>query len=77
MADRLLALLASLMSVPQSALDERSGRGSVEKWDSMREVLLASMLENEFGIELSVAEMEQLHSVADIREILHKHGVAT
>lgn len=76
MPDRLLTLLASLMQVPVSAMTEDLTCDDLEKWDSMREVLLASMLESEYGIALRVDDLENLRSVRKIRDVLASHGVS-
>jgi len=77
MADRLLALLASLMEVNAGEMRDDSTSDDIEKWDSMRELMLASMLESEFGIVLRVDELENLHSVREIRSVLARHGISS
>ncbi len=47
----------------------------VEKWDSLQHVALVAALESEFGISLSMDEMMEMVSVADINAVLDRHGV--
>ncbi len=58
-----------------TGIDEESGSATVPTWDSMRELMLASMLESEYGIALSIDEMLDLHSVQSIRRILDARGI--
>lgn len=76
MAERLIGQIAFVMAVDESQVNEDSTFETLETWDSQREVELAIMLEREYGIELSVAEMGRLHSVREIRSVLKDHGVS-
>jgi acyl carrier protein len=74
-SDTLLELIASVMEVDVSQVDEDSNYESLAKWDSMRQIMLASVLESEYGFTLGVDEMLHLQSVASIRAILRTHGI--
>ena len=74
-SDTLLELIASVMEVDVSQVDEESNYESLEKWDSMRQIMLASVLESEYGFTLGADEMLHLQSVASIRAILRAHGI--
>jgi DNA replication protein DnaD len=41
----------------------------------MRQIMLATTLESEYGFMMTPAEMEQLVSVASIRSVLAAHGI--
>lgn len=75
MATELLSLIASVMEADVADVDESSDNESLAKWDSMREIMLATALESEYGFTLTNDEMSKLHSVAAIRGILAAHGV--
>jgi acyl carrier protein len=75
MTTPLLEVIASVMEVPTDQIDENSCSDTLEKWDSMRQIMLASMLESEYSFILSSDEMEQLKSVRQIRAILAAHGM--
>lgn len=47
----------------------------VARWDSLRHVALVAMLEETFGISLSMDEMMEMRSVADIERLLERHRV--
>ena len=71
---RLLPLLALLFGCRENELDELSSSETVAEWDSLRQLFLASMLEQEYNVELSPAQMERLTSVAGIRSVLAEHA---
>jgi acyl carrier protein len=47
----------------------------VKKWDSLQHLALIRALETEFSIRLSMDEMMEIRSVADIENVLRRHGV--
>lgn len=47
----------------------------VAHWDSQRHIALVIMIETTYGISLSMDEMMEIRSVADIETILDRHGV--
>jgi acyl carrier protein len=46
----------------------------VERWDSLQHIALIQMLETTFSIKLSMDEMMEIRSVADIEKVLRRHG---
>jgi acyl carrier protein len=71
----LLELIASVMEVPPSEVTEESNSNTIAKWDSMRQLMLASMLESEYRFTLSGNDMAELGSVSGIRKILGAHEI--
>ncbi len=49
--------------------------GDVARWDSLNHVALVSMIEQTFGISLSMDEMIEMQSVGDIQRLLARHGM--
>jgi acyl carrier protein len=47
----------------------------VPKWDSLQHIALVTAIEQSFGISLSMDEMVEMRTVADICKILDRHGV--
>jgi acyl carrier protein len=74
--DTLLELIAGTLGVPPSEITEESDMANTRKWDSLRQVMLMTELETNFGLELSDQEMLETTSVAKIRDILKAHGKA-
>lgn len=48
---------------------------SVDKWDSIGQMSLVAMIEDEFGIELEPDEVMQFTSFETGKNILKKHGI--
>ena len=57
-------------------MNEASDITNTRKWDSLRQVMLMTELETSYGIELTDQEMTDATSVAKIRAVLARHGVA-
>ncbi len=47
----------------------------VARWDSLQHIALIRTLETTFAIQLSMDEMMEIRSVADIETVLRRHGV--
>lgn len=47
----------------------------VMRWDSLQHIALVRALEAAFGIRMSMDEMMEIRSVADIENVLRRHGV--
>lgn len=46
----------------------------IERWDSLQHVALIAALETKFGISLSMDEMMEIASVANIHTVLERHS---
>jgi len=71
----LTELIASTLAVPPDQVTEESSMENTKKWDSLRQLILMTELENRYGIELSDAEMSEATSVAKIRAVLKARGI--
>ena len=47
----------------------------VSRWDSLQHIALVRSLEETFAIQLSMDEMMEIRTVADIENVLRRHGV--
>lgn len=47
----------------------------IERWDSLQHIALVRMLEQTFGLSLTMDEMIEIRSVADIETVLTRYGV--
>lgn len=68
-------LLAQVLEVPRETIDETSTRTSLPAWTSVRHLQLIRILEAEYQIQLSYADMRGMRSVADLLRILAEKGV--
>jgi acyl carrier protein len=71
----LLELIAGTLGIPPAAITEASDMTNTRKWDSLRQVMLMTELETNYGIELSDKEMTETTSVARIRALLQQRCV--
>jgi len=68
-----LALVASVLQVSPADLTEEDGTDTVPAWDSLKTILLASMIEVTYDITLGNSDIEQLTTVRGVREVLARH----
>jgi acyl carrier protein len=61
--EKVLAIAADIFQWPQSALSPASSPDTVETWDSLHHLELVLALEQEFGVQISPEEIEQLLSI--------------
>ena len=69
-----LALVALVLKVDRGRLTEDDGMETMPQWDSLKVMLLASMIEVERGITLDNDEIEQLTTVRAVAQVLARHG---
>lgn len=71
-----LTLIGSVLQVNPAQLAEDDGIETMPQWDSLKTLLLASMVEVSYGITLGDQDIEALTSVRSVREVLARHGVS-
>ena len=74
--DMLLALIAGTLGIDPAEVTEGSDMSNTRKWDSLRQIMLMTELETQYGVELSDREMLETTSVVKIRALLAVQGVA-
>ncbi|HTW69495.1 MAG TPA: acyl carrier protein [Acetobacteraceae bacterium] len=73
----LLELIAGTLGLPPAEITEVSDMRNTRRWDSLRHVMLMTELEGSYGITFSDKEMFEAISVAQIRVLLERHGIAS
>ena len=68
-----LALIASVLQVDPALLSDDDGVQTVPQWDSLKIIMLTSMIEITYGITLDNSDIEQLTSVRAVREVIARH----
>lgn len=76
MVEKLYEIIAKIMDVPASEINDESSPETIESWDSFNSLLLADELESEFNISFSLEEMSDTHNISDIKRHLKNHGVS-
>ena len=75
MSKRLYNLVAKVMSVQSSAINDESGPESIESWTSFKGYVLLYELETEFKVKFTIDEVMDVKKIADIKRHLKNHGV--
>jgi acyl carrier protein len=76
MTDRLLGVVAEALSGSGGQLSDSSGPMTVEKWDSLRHLMIMHLVEESFSVKFSPEEIEKATSIGKIRALLQKYGVS-
>ena len=69
-----LSWIAKTFDEPRDAITPATNRDQIAAWDSLGTLTLMSDLDQHFGILLTDEEIRSMRSVADILEVLRKHG---
>jgi acyl carrier protein len=59
-------IMADILGIEASSIDDGLEMGSIEEWDSGNHVSLVLALEEEFGVSFNVPEIETMTSFADV-----------
>lgn len=70
-----LEIISQVIKTPVSKLNENSGLGLVEGWDSLKHTELILELENEFDISFDFDELDKIISVKEILSSLRLKGI--
>jgi acyl carrier protein len=74
--DRVYRLVASVLGVPASTLDDNTSPDTVPTWDSMQHLQLVLALEEEFDVRFEVEEIEAMQRVGVIMSVLEARAAA-
>jgi len=75
MSKRVYDLIARIMNVPPSSINDETTPASIESWTSFKGYVLLSELEAEFNVKFTLEEAMEVAKVADIKRHLNNHGV--
>ena len=73
--DRLCTLLHDLLQLDTMKGVEDLNQKTCPKWDSLAQMSLISILENEFSISIGIEDFDELTSYASIKKMLIKKGI--
>lgn len=76
MSQRLYSLIAKVMNVSVSQVNDESGPSSIDSWTSFKGYVLLYELEEEFKTKFTIDEALDVKTVADIKRHLQNHGIA-
>jgi len=69
---RVAQLAADVFSVPLEQIEPQSSPDNIESWDSIQHLNLVLALEQEFGVEFTPEEIEQLLSIELVAALLEE-----
>ena len=75
MSERLYKLIAKVMNVPDSQINDSAGPKSIDSWTSFNGYVLLYELESEFKVKFTLDEAIDVKTVADIKRHLKNHGI--
>jgi acyl carrier protein len=68
--ERLRAIMADIFTIDVSRIGEDASMKSIEQWDSLAHINLISALEEEFGVEFEIHEIELMTDFVQVMETL-------
>lgn len=68
--DLLLDTLAQILGVPEGDLNEETTYEDVERWDSLRQIIIANSLEQIYNVKFNERDLGKITSIKAIRELL-------
>ena len=75
MSQKLYELIAKVMNVSASLLNDDSGPNSIESWTSFKGYVLLYELESEFKVKFTIDEAMDVKKISDIKRHLANHGI--
>ena len=76
MGDRLVGVFASVLDVPEAALNDDSSPSNTPQWDSLATVNLTLAIESEFGVRLRARQIMSMTTIGLARDVLRTLGVS-
>jgi acyl carrier protein len=76
MNKKLYQVIARILDVPVSEINDESSPETIENWDSFNSLMLADELESEFNISFTLEEIIDSPNVTAIKKHLKNHGVS-
>ena len=75
MPKSLFEIISGVMNIPISQINDDSGVGTIEEWDSFNMYVLLNEIEKEFNIKFLLEEALEIKNVSDFKKQLEKYGV--
>lgn len=63
MRDRVVAVIAAVLKLPASALNDQSSPDDIASWDSLQHLQIILALEEEFGLQFAPDDIDHLQTV--------------
>ena len=76
MPERLEEVVGSILGVPADTISDDSSSENIQSWDSLRQLSILLAVESVYGISIGANEAMDMNSIAAIKAVLKRHGVA-
>jgi len=67
-------LLVEILKCPRDLLKDENGPNQISNWDSITHMEIISKVEEAFGIQLDIDEINQIDTFGALKNVLKKHG---
>ena len=71
--EKLKEVIADTFDIDEDEIDHETTNDTVEKWDSLNHLRLVTAVEGEFGISLTMEEINAMTSYPKVVEMVTKH----
>ena len=75
MSEKLYSIIARVMDVPITEINDNSSPETIPSWDSFNSYILLDELETEFKTEFTIDEVTETKNVSDIKVHMKNHGI--
>jgi acyl carrier protein len=76
LSNDLLNVIANVMEVQVTDINDESGPNTIENWDSFRGLVLFEELERKFEVKFTLNELLKIKNVKNIKDMLSLRGVS-
>jgi acyl carrier protein len=76
MSSNLLNIIANVMEVQATQINDESGPETIENWDSFRGLILFEEIETKFNVKFTLNELLGIKKIKDIKNILSLRGTS-
>jgi acyl carrier protein len=73
MHDKIKAIMAEILDVEVTDIDNDFNPESTDNWDSLNNLHLITGLEKEFGISLTMSEIQGMVNFSEIARVVQRH----
>lgn len=68
--ERIREIAADIFQMDAASIDLTMGPDDIDKWDSLNHLRLITEIESAFSVRLSMQQIQQIHSLADLVQVL-------
>jgi len=75
MSQKLNEIIAMVMDISESQVNDESSQETIENWDSFNLYILLDEIESAFDVKFTLEETLEFKNVGDFKKCLQKHGI--